>query len=203
MNKTNNKKPIKTIGEIRIYRTTEMYLYLKIPKDLEEYFKKHLPVRESTTWKLKKDKSASFYCFTPENEISRADVDTSVDLPNLEESIFAPVERSKNKGTLTKQDSKEVEKSLSEATKYSISQHYLANNYGSNKLYSGGDNTFNIAPLRTVGASKGITLGCDSLLPPDSVVEYVGVLGQTIKSLYAMLVARTDVRAKVLLDINL
>jgi len=186
----NAKKPIKTIGEIRIYRQNKMYLYIKIPKELEDYFKEHLPVRQSTVWKLKNGEFASFYCFVPDNAVDN-------------DFAHAVQEGEEAKKNFTEAESKDVEESLDSAMKFRITQHYLDNNYGSTRLYIAGSDTYNIAPLRTVGASKGITLEVDGLLPPDSATEYVSILGQVVKSFYAMLVARTDIRAKITLDINL
>ena len=186
----NTKKPIKTIGEIRIYRQNKMYLYIKIPKELEDYFKEHLPVRQSNVWRLKNGEFASFYCFVP------ADANND----DIVQEVKEDVEVKKN---FTEAESKDVEDSLNSALKFRMTQHYLENNYGSTRLYIAGSDTYNIAPLRTVGASKGITLEVDGLLPPDSATEYISILGQVVKSFYAMLVARTDIRAKITLDINL
>jgi hypothetical protein len=192
--KKKKKTKTKTIGAVRIFRKDNLYLYLKLPKELENYFAEHLPERESNSWKVKKGKrqeKAIFYCYSN---------DTTSDF-----SPFVKIEKKDNKGKKTKADSEKTESNLDYVIKNNpqITQHYLSNNFGANSLFLADNNSYNIAPLRTKGTSKGITLLCDGLLPPESATEYISVLGNTIKGLYTMLIAKTDIRAKILLDLEL
>lgn len=192
----NKKVKTKTIGTIRIYRKDNLYLYLKIPKELESYLAEHLPVRESRSWFVlegKKEQKAEFYCYIKE-----------IDNDNSNYSPFVKIDSKDNK-VKTKKESETTERTLEYTFKNNpnVSQHYLSNNYGYNALYLPDENCYNIAPLRTKGASNGITLICNGLLPPDSATEYVSILGQVIKGLYTMLIAKTDIKAKILLDIEI
>ena len=202
------KTKVKTIGAIRIYRKDKLYLYIKIPKELEQYLSEHLPTRESRNWLLKKGKKeqrAEFYCYT--NDTRKSKDNNGIDIIEPKDENYSPFVKidSKNNKVITKKDSENTERNLEYTFKNNpaITQNYLCNNFGANTLYIPNDTAYNIAPLRVKGASKGITLICDGLLPPEIATEYVSILGQVIKGFYSMLIAKTDIRAKIVLDIQL
>jgi len=81
------------------------------------------------------------------------------------------------------------------------SSGYL-NDYGNGLMDVLNDNRINIAPLRTIGVSKGIWMHCENLDVRNIDFEYyIRELGSFTKELYENLIANKKIKAEIVFEI--
>lgn len=82
--------------------------------------------------------------------------------------------------------------------KHWLSGRHYFNDYGDGILEGGGAN---IAPLRTVGASKGVTLRCGELVSYEGLIDYAHSLGEFTKDLYQNYIRDGGVKATISVEV--
>jgi hypothetical protein len=140
-------------------RNEKTIFYVKIPKEIEDFFANASTGTDTSSyWTDKDNNGQNFY---------RISDDMRAKLQNL-----------------------------------NLNSNGFINEYGNGLLASNNDNKINIAPLRTIGASKGVWLHCTNINDRNIDFDYyLRELGLFSKELFENLIANRKVKAEIVFEL--